>query len=86
MPSRFATMPTIHPADLDVAVRLAEAETFTATIFIGRGEFVTRECATLAEAREAAQELTARYRHTHRRAMVYAVGRGRQTFIPEVSK
>jgi hypothetical protein len=87
LPSRFPMARTKkhrHAADVVDTVALAQATKFIATIFLGQGQYDKRECASLDNARIAADELSALHR-SGRRPLIYAIlPNGRQILVPAV--
>lgn len=71
-----------HVTDHDAA-RIAGATSFTASLFLGRGQFAKADASTLADARTAAEQLKAAHPASTRLPMVYANAAGGSVFVPE---
>jgi hypothetical protein len=72
-----------HPADLAERALIRDAIGFTASIFIGVGQFEKANAATLIEARQHAAAFSERIKNG-RKPMIYAgLADGRQIFVPD---
>jgi len=73
----------LHPADEAALREIAEATSFVATLFLGRGQYAKRFAATLAWARAEAKYLIGEHPNSGRLPMIYAIlPNGRQVFVP----
>jgi hypothetical protein len=72
-----------HPADLAERALIRDAIGFTASMFIGAGQFEKANAATLIEARQHAAAIAERIKNG-RKPMIYAgLADGRQIFVPD---
>jgi phosphoribosylformylglycinamidine (FGAM) synthase-like amidotransferase family enzyme len=72
-----------HPADLAERALIRDATGFTASIFIGAGQFERANAAALREARQHAATFSERIKNG-RKPMIYAgLADGRQIFVPD---
>jgi hypothetical protein len=72
-----------HPADLAERALIRNAIGFTASMFIGAGQFEKANAATLIEARRHAAAFSERIKNS-RKPMIYAgLADGRQIFVPD---
>jgi hypothetical protein len=73
----------IHPADIAERALIRDAVGFTASMFIGAGQFEKANTATLIEARQHAAALAERIKNS-RKPMIYAgLADVRQIFVPD---
>jgi hypothetical protein len=72
-----------HPADLAERALIRDAIGFTASMFIGAGQFEKANAATLSQARQHAAAFSERIKNG-RKPMIYAgLADGRQIFVPD---